>query len=81
MDPDYYIDTESTGIRPYDYYRPEAELPQTNIVVKTDSGEVDELSNLSLAVEALVKGNYETRWLIYPAELDDKIGDLNDLEL
>ena len=81
MDPDYYIDTESTGIRPYDYYRPEAELPQTNIVVKTDSGEVDELSNLSLAVEALVKGNYETRWLIYPAELDDKIGDLNDLEI
>jgi HD superfamily phosphohydrolase len=80
MDPDYYIDTESTGIRPYDYYRPEAELPQTNIVVKTDSGEVDELSRLSLAVEALVKGNYETRWLIYPAELSDKIGNLNDLE-
>ncbi|HEY9684232.1 MAG TPA: HD domain-containing protein [Oculatellaceae cyanobacterium] len=81
MDPDYYIDTEFTGIRPYDYYRPEAELPQTNIVVKTDSGEVDELSNLSLAVEALVKGNYETKWLIYPAELSDKIGNLNDLEL
>lgn len=81
LDPDYYIDTESTGIRPYDYYRPEAELPQTNIVVKTDSGEVDELSRLSLAVEALVKGNYETRWLIYPAEISDKIGNLNDLEL
>jgi hypothetical protein len=81
MDPDYYIDTESTGIRPYDYYRPEAELPQTNIVVKTDSGEVDELSNLSLAVEALVKGNYETRWLIYPAELHEQICDLNDMEI
>jgi hypothetical protein len=73
LDPDYYIAIESTGFRPYDYYRPDADIPQTNIVVRTDGGEVRELSQLSLTVEALVKGNYASHWLIYPAELTDKI--------
>jgi HD superfamily phosphohydrolase len=72
-DPDYYVALESTGFRPYDYYRPDAEIPQTNIVVRTDNGEVKELSQLSLTVEALVKGNYESHWLVYPAECDERI--------
>ncbi len=81
FDPDYYITTESTGFRPYDYYRPDAAQPQTNIVVKADTGEVNELSRLSLAVEALVKGNYESNWLIYPAEVHDKISSIVDLHV
>jgi hypothetical protein len=78
-DPEYYIAIESTGFRPYDYYRPDVDLPQTNIVVRTDSGEVMELSQLSLTVEALVKGNYASHWLVYPAEIEEKIAKIQDL--
>ncbi|HEY9678219.1 MAG TPA: HD domain-containing protein [Drouetiella sp.] len=73
FDPDYYVNVESTGIRPYDYYRPDAAVPQTEIVVRTDTGEVNELSKLSPTIEALVKGNYESNWLCYPAEASNKI--------
>jgi hypothetical protein len=78
FDPDYYIAIESTGFRPYDYYRPDADIPQTNIVVRTDTGEIMELSKLSLTVEALVKGNYTSHWLVYPAELQDKIAKMSE---
>jgi HD superfamily phosphohydrolase len=81
FDPDFYICTESTGIRPYDYYRPDEDHPQTNIVVRTDTGEVSELSQLSLAIEALVKGNYESVWLIYPAEISEQISSIQDLHV
>lgn len=73
LDPDYYVGIESTGFRPYDYYRPEADSPQTNIIVQTEDGEVRELSRISLAVEALVKGDYESNWLVYPDEISDQI--------
>ncbi len=75
FDPDYYVTVESTGFRPYDYYRPEEEHPQTNIVVRTDSGEVKELSQLSPTVEALVKGNYTSYWLVYPQEAAEKLAE------
>lgn len=77
-DPDYYVAVESTGFRPYDYYRPEEEHPQTNIMVRTESGEVKELSQLSLAIEALVKGNYESSWLVYPQEASEKILEIKE---
>ncbi len=77
-DPEYYVAVESTGFRPYDYYRPEEEHPQTNIMVRTESGEIKELSQLSLAVEALVKGNYESYWLVYPQEAADKIKEIKE---
>lgn len=79
FDPEYYVTVESTGFRPYDYYRPDAALPQTNIVVRTDLGEVNELSQLSLTVDALVKGNYESNWLVYPAEISDKVSLIKEL--
>jgi hypothetical protein len=37
-----------------------------------------ELSRLSLAVEALVKGNYASHWLVYPAEIEEKIAKIRD---
>ncbi len=73
MDPDYYVAVESTGFRPYDYYRPESVHPETNIVIRTDTGIVSELSELSPTINALVKGNYESFWLIYPPEIDEKV--------
>jgi HD superfamily phosphohydrolase len=79
FDPEYYVSIESTGFRPYDYYRPDAASPQTNIVVRTDSGEVNELSALSGTIAALVKGDYETNWLVYPAEAGDKINLIKEL--
>jgi uncharacterized protein len=81
FDPDYYVAVESTGFVPYDYYRPEADHPQTNIVVRTDNGEVKELSQLSLAVEALVKGNHCSHWLIYPQEASDAVKNIRDATL
>lgn len=78
LDPDYYVAIESTGFCPYDYYRPEAEHPQTNIVVRTESGEVKELSQLSLAVEALVKGNHTSYWLVFPQEASAKLQEIKE---
>lgn len=73
MDPEYYIGIESTGFRPYDYYRPDDDHPQTNIVVKVEGHNTVELSKISPAVEALVNGNYESYWLVYPEEIADRI--------
>jgi HD superfamily phosphohydrolase len=81
MDPDYYVAVESTGFRPYDYYRPEEEHPQTNIVVRTDSGALRELSLLSPTIEALVKGNYTAYWLIYPQEAAEKLSSIIEAAL
>ena len=79
LDPDYFVKVESTGFRPYDYYRPDVAIPQTNIVIRTDCGTVMELSQLSLAVDALVKGNYESHWLVFPAEVTEKIEAMREL--
>lgn len=73
FDPDYYVAIESTGLRPYDYYRPGHDHPQTNIMVRTERGEVRELSTLSPTVEALVRGSFDTYWLIYPSEVRDAV--------
>lgn len=78
LDPDYYISIETTGLRPYDYYRPDQAHPQTNIMVRTERGEIKELSSVSQTVEALVRGSFDTKWLIYPPEVRDKILDLLD---
>ncbi|MBX9666969.1 MAG: HD domain-containing protein [Candidatus Obscuribacterales bacterium] len=79
LDPDYYTGIESTGFRPYDYYRPSDEHPQTNIMVRTEGGITSELSKVSLAIEALVKGNYESTWLVFPDEIQDKIAVIKEL--
>ncbi len=73
LDPEYYVAIETTGLRPYDYYRPEANHPQTNILVRTERGEIKELSTISPTVEALVRGSFDTYWLIYPSEAREEI--------
>ncbi|MBC7997777.1 MAG: HD domain-containing protein [Leptolyngbya sp.] len=79
FDPEYYVAVESTGFRPYDYYRPDAAIPQTNIVVRTDTGLVSELSELSPTIAALVKGDYESFWLVYPPEVSEKVLEIKEL--
>jgi len=73
LDPDYYVSVESTVFRPYDYYKPESADGQTNILVRTETGEIKELSALSLTIEALLRGKYESRFLVYPIEIHEKI--------
>lgn len=68
LDPEYYVSVERTGLRPYDYYRPDEAHPQTNIMVRQESGEIRELSTVSQTVEALVKGSFDTSYLVYPPE-------------
>ncbi len=79
LDPDYYVCVETTGIRPYDYYRPTSSSEQTSIMVRTNGSTVQELSTLSPMVQALVKGNFETVWLICPAEAQSAISSLSEL--
>ncbi len=81
LDPEYYIAIETTGLRPYDYYRPEANHPQTNIMVRTERGEIKELSTISPIVEALVRGSFDTYWLIYPSEVRDQISSMIESEI
>jgi HD superfamily phosphohydrolase len=81
LDPEYYIAIETTGLRPYDYYRPEAKHPQANIMVRTDHGQVRELSTISPTVEALVRGSFDTYWLIYPSEAKEKVNAMIEEEI
>lgn len=78
LDPEYYIAIETTGLRPYDFYRPEANHPQTNIMVRTERGDIKELSTISPTVEALVRGSFDTYWLIFPSEVREKIQEMVD---
>lgn len=73
LDPDYYVAIETTGLRPYDYYRPDSANPQRNIMVRSERGEIKELSTLSQTVEALVKGSFDTYWLVYAHEAREQI--------
>ncbi len=79
LDANYYVTTEATDFRPYDYYRPDSEIPQTNIMVLTDTGKICELSQLSLTIEALVKTKYESHWLIFPDEISDSLTSIQEL--
>lgn len=81
FDPEYYIAIETTGLRPYDYYRPEANHPQTNIMVRTERGDIRELSTISPTVEALVRGSFDTYWLIHPSEARDQVSTMIEAEL
>lgn len=76
LDPEYYVSIETTGLRPYDYYRPDQAHPQTNIMVRTDNGDIRELSSVSQTIEGLVRGSFDTYWLIFPPEAREKINRL-----
>jgi HD superfamily phosphohydrolase len=76
LDPDYYVSIEKTGLRPYDYYRPDQSYPQTNIMVRTENGDIRELSAVSQTVDALVKGSFDASWLIYPPEVRPRVLEL-----
>jgi uncharacterized protein len=73
LDPDYYVSVESIVFRPYDYYKPESDDGHTSILVRTETGAIKELSTLSLTIEALLRGKYESRFLVYPIEIHEKI--------
>ncbi len=75
MDPDYYIAIESTDFRPYEYDANSAQQ-QASIMILSEDGSVQDLSALSLPIGAMVKGNYKSSWLIYPAELADSLMDI-----
>jgi hypothetical protein len=47
--------------------------------VKTEGGITSELSKVSLAIEALVKGNYESTWLVFPREIEGRISVIKEL--
>jgi HD superfamily phosphohydrolase len=79
FDPRYYVAIESTGFKPYDYYRPDSLHPATNIMVRTESNEIKELSEISALVAALAGENFDRSWLIYPEEITDGIASIKEL--
>jgi hypothetical protein len=79
FDPKYYVATESTGFTPYDYYRPDSLHPATNIMVRTESGLIRELSEISVPVASLAVESFSTSWLIYPEEVTDRIASIKEL--
>lgn len=79
FDPEYYVTVETMGFRPYDFYRPDSAVPQTNIMVRTEAGEIRELSELSITVEALVKSDHQAHWLIFPTELSQELNQIKAL--
>lgn len=75
LDPDYYVGVESTDFRPYEH-EPGSAQQQASIMVLGEDGKVHDLSALSLPIGAMVKGNYQTSWLIYSPELSDSFDDI-----
>jgi HD superfamily phosphohydrolase len=75
LDPDYYIAIESTDFRPYEFDSGSAEQ-QASISVLTEDGKVHDLSAISLPIGAMVKGNYQSFWLTFAAELTDELAAL-----
>ncbi len=78
LDPDYYIAIESTDFRPYEY-DPASAQQQANIMILGEDGTVRDLSELSLPIGAMVKGNYQTFWLVFPPELSDKLANITEM--
>jgi len=76
FDPEFYLTTDSTGIRPYELYHPDNDNPQSNIMLRTANGQIKELSSLSPTVHALVKGQFASFWLIYPAEAAGELSEI-----
>ena len=72
LDPDYYIAVESTDFRPYEY-DPGSAQQQASIMILTEDGKVQDLSAISLPIGAMVKGNYQSFWLVFAAELADDL--------
>jgi hypothetical protein len=50
-------------------------------MVRTDHGQVRELSTISPTVEALVRGSFDTYWLIYPSEAKEKVNAMIEEEI
>jgi len=72
LDPDYYVAIESTDFRPYEY-DPGSAQQQASIMILTEDGKVQDLSAISPPINAMVKGNYQSFWLIYAAELSEEV--------
>ncbi|GAA4720433.1 HD domain-containing protein [Brevibacillus fulvus] len=53
IDPDYYLEVDSTSDLPYDFYRTSQEEERIPIMLQMQSGELVELSQKSVIVEAI----------------------------
>ncbi|TPG70060.1 HD domain-containing protein [Brevibacillus laterosporus] len=69
IDPDYYVEVDSTSDLPYDYYRPGKEQERISIMLVKPNGEQAELSTMSEIVEAVCGKRRFDYKLYYPADL------------
>ncbi|WPS87676.1 HD domain-containing protein [Brevibacillus halotolerans] len=73
IDPDYYVEVDSTSDLPYDYYRPGKEQERISIMLVKPNGEQAELSTMSEIVEAVCGKRRFDYKLYYPADLIESL--------
>ena len=69
LDPDYYLVHDSTSDLPYDFYRPGHESTKKPIYLQMQDGQLSELSEKSLIVEAIAGRIKVDHKIYYPSEL------------
>ncbi|MBM7608984.1 HD superfamily phosphohydrolase [Lysinibacillus composti] len=69
MDPDYYLYHDCTSDLPYDFYRPGEESTRIPIFLEKPNGEIRELSQESLVVDAIAGRIKTDHKVYYPKEL------------
>lgn len=72
IDPDYYLEIDSSSDLPYDFYRPGEEGERLPIHLLMPNGELRELSRESDIVEAISGKKRTDHKLYFPADLLDK---------
>lgn len=74
IDPDYYLEIDSSSDLPYDFYRPGEEGERLPIHLLMPGGELRELSRESDIVEAISGKKRTDHKLYYPLDLLDEKG-------
>ncbi|GAA4078386.1 HD domain-containing protein [Amphibacillus indicireducens] len=75
INPDYYLEVDSSSDLPYDFYRPGEEEERLPIYLQMENGELKELSEASEIVESISGKRRTDHKLYYPADRIKKLPD------
>lgn len=75
INPDYYLEVDSSSDLPYDFYRPGEEEERLPIYLQMENGELKELSQASEIVESISGKRRTDHKLYYPADRIEKLPD------
>ncbi|WP_102026708.1 HD domain-containing protein [Salirhabdus sp. Marseille-P4669] len=75
IDPDYYLEVDSSSDLPYDFYRPGEEEERLPIYLQMKNGDLKELSRQSEIVEAISGKKRTDHKLYYPSDFIEALDD------